>query len=112
MLDRVAAPRREALAVAQAIDLIDNRRRGVAGQKEIGVQRMRRAALDRPRRGDERLRDHEPAEDALPADLRAAAAIDVFLDLLKIEDGQKIGDGFGHDAAGSCCGGLVAEPLA
>ena len=46
--------------------------------------------------GDQRLGDHQPAKNSLPAHLRAAAAKQVLLDLLQIEDVEKIGDGFRH----------------
>ena len=42
VLARGDAPRGEALAVADAVDLVDDRHLGIAGQQEIGVQRMRR----------------------------------------------------------------------
>src|SRR6516164_308759 len=44
VLDRDHAPRGEALAVADAVDLVDDRHLGVAGEQEIGVQRVRQAA--------------------------------------------------------------------
>ena len=60
------------------------------------MQRVRRPALDRAAGGDEGLADHLAAEHALPADLRAAAAIQVVLELLEVEDGEEIVDGAGH----------------
>ena len=42
VLDRDHAPGGEALAVADAVDLVDDRHLGIAGQQEIGVQGMRR----------------------------------------------------------------------
>src|SRR6516164_4432102 len=76
VLDRDHAPRGEALAVADAVDLVDDRHLGVAGEQEIGVQRVRRPArhVDGAAGGNKRLPDHLPAEHALPADLRRAAA--------------------------------------
>ena len=44
VLARGDAPRGEALAVADAVDVVDDRDLGIAGQQEIGVHRMRRAA--------------------------------------------------------------------
>src|SRR5665809_65154 len=52
----------EAAAVADTVDLVDDRHRGVAGTQEIGMQRMREAALDRANSSDQRLPDHLPAE--------------------------------------------------
>src|SRR3954453_3663851 len=99
VLDRDHAPRGEALAVADAIDLIDDRHLGIARQKKIGVQRMRRAAadlLDGATRRHQRLSDHLPAEDALPAGLRAPAAKQIYLERLEVEDGKQILDRGGH----------------
>ena len=42
VLDRDDAAGGEALAVADAVDLIDDRHLGIAAEQEIGVQRMRR----------------------------------------------------------------------
>ena len=53
-------------------------------------------ALDGPAGRDEGLADHLAAEDPLPADLRAAAAIQVVLELFEVEDGQEIVDCAGH----------------
>ena len=73
VLDRHHAPGREAAAVANAVDLVDDGHRGIAGAQEIGVQRMRQAAVHRAMGRDQRLADHLAAEHALPADLRAQA---------------------------------------
>ena len=102
MLDRHHAAGGEALAVANAVDLVDDRHLGIAGQQEVGVHRMRRSAVDRPGGGDQRLADHLPAEHTLPADLRAAAAKQVDLERLKIEDGQQVLDGGRHGAVIYC----------
>src|SRR5262249_16384979 len=50
VLDRDHAPGGEALAVADAVDLVDDRHLGIAGEQEIGVQRVWRPprALPRP----------------------------------------------------------------
>src|ERR1700688_4574232 len=46
MLDRLDVARGEALAVADAVDLVDDRHFGIAAEQEIGVQRMRRPRRD------------------------------------------------------------------
>ena len=79
------APGGEALAVADAVDLVDDRHLRIAREEEIGVQRMGSRALDRAGGRDQRLADHLAAEHALPADLRAAAAKQVHLERLEIE---------------------------
>ena len=96
VLARGDAPGGEALAVADAVDVVDDRHLGIARQQEIGVHGMRRPALDRAHGGDQRLADHLAAEHALPADLRAAAAEQVHLERLEIENVEQILDGGGH----------------
>ena len=61
------------------------------------MQGVRPAILDGPAGGDERLADDLPAEDPLPTDLGAAAAIEIVLELLQIENRQKVVDGAGHE---------------
>jgi hypothetical protein len=54
------------------------------------MQRMRRAAFDGAGRRGEGLGDHKPAEHALPANLRAAPAKNIFLDPFEIKKSQKL----------------------
>jgi hypothetical protein len=96
VLDRFHAARRKAAAVADAIDLIDDRYLRIAGQNEVGVQRMDKTGLDRACRRDERLADHLSAEDALPADLRAHAAIEVHFQPFEVENFNQGLNGIGH----------------
>jgi hypothetical protein len=64
--------------------VVDDRRGGIAGPHEIGVQRVHRpvGCIDRALRGHQRLADHLAAEDPLPADLRAGAAEQVLFERL------------------------------
>src|SRR5262249_43786839 len=96
MLDGDDAPRGEALSVADAVDLVDDRDLGVAAQHEIRVHRMRRPSLHGAQGGDQRLANHLAAEHPLPARLRRAAAKQVHLELFQIKDGEKVLDGGGH----------------
>ena len=99
MLDRHHASRGEALAVTDAVDLVDDRHFGVAGEQEIRVQRMRRPAghvVDGAAGRDQRLANHLAAEHPLPADLGRAAAKQVHLERLEIEDGEKVLNGGRH----------------
>ena len=78
-LDRHDAAGGEALAVADAVHLVDDRHLGIARQQEIGVHRVRRPAVDRARGGNQGLPDHlavASAEDRAVrgADLRRAVA--------------------------------------
>ena len=87
----------EALAVPDAIDVVDDRHLGIAGQQEIGVHGMRRTAgVDGAHRCDQRLPDHLSAIDALPAGLRRAPAKQVHLERLEVEDIEHFLDGGGH----------------
>ena len=98
MLARGDAPGGEALAVPHAIHVVDDRDLGVAGQQEVSVHGMRRAArIDRAHGGDQRLPDHLTAEHALPADLRTAAAKQVHFQRLEIEEVEEILDGGCHE---------------
>ena len=99
VLDRLHPPRGEALAVAHALDVVDDRDLGIAGEQEIGVQRVRRAFLDVDGAAgrDQRLADHLAAEHPLPGDLRRAPAEQVHLELFEVEDFEEGLDG-GHEA--------------
>jgi hypothetical protein len=93
MLDRHDAPGRKAAAISNAVDLIDNGNLGIPGQQEISMKRMRwplRNRLDSTARGNQRLANHLTAEHTLPADLRRAASKQIYLDRLKIKDGEQI----------------------
>ena len=94
VLDRDDAAGDEALAVADAVDLVDDRHSRIAGPQEIGVQRMRLAIrLDGAGRRDERLAEHLAAENALPTIFRAATAEEVVLERLQVEDAEQVFDG-------------------
>ena len=93
MLDRHHPAGGEASAVADAIDLIDDRHLGIAAEQEISVQRMRRPhrhILDRAAGGYQRLADHLPAKHALPARLRRTAAEEIHLESLEVENGENV----------------------
>ena len=91
MLDRDDAAGDKTLAVADAVDLVDDRNRGIAGPQKIGVQRMRFSIrLDSAARRDEGLAQNLAAENALPADIRAATAEKVVLERLQVEDAEKV----------------------
>jgi hypothetical protein len=99
VLDRHHAPRGKAAAVADAVDLVDDRHLGIAAEQKIRVQRMRRArrdVLDGAAGGDQRLADHLAAEHALPAVLRRAAAEQIELERLQVENFQQSFDGGRH----------------
>ena len=99
VLDRGDAPGDVAAAVAQPLDLVDDRDRRIAGQDEIAMQRVRQPlldVLDGTAGGDQRLTDHLTAEHPLPTRLRAGAAEQVLLQRLEVEDGNQVDQAFGH----------------
>src|SRR3954470_20925996 len=97
VLDRNHAARGEALAVAAAVDLVDDRHLWIAADQKIRMQRMRYTAFDGADGGDQRLPDDLPAEHALPAVLRRAAAKQVHLELFEIEHVEHgLDGGSGH----------------
>src|SRR5215813_12689511 len=98
VLERHHSPGREALAVAHTLDFIDDRHLGIAGEQEVGMHRVRRSAghVDSAAGRDQGLANDLAAEYPLPADLRAAAAKDVHLERLEVQDGEQICDRGGH----------------
>ena len=91
MLARGDATRRETLAVADAIDVIDDWNFWIARQQEVGVHRMRRpAGINGAYRRDEGLPDHLTTKDPLPADLRRAAAEQVHFERFEVEDIKQV----------------------
>ena len=89
VLDRDDAAGGEALAVARAVDLVEDGRLRIPRAQEVGVEGVRRIPLDRAAGGDQGLAQHLPPEDALRALLRAAAAEEVHLQLFEIEDSEQ-----------------------
>ena len=100
VLDRGDAAGGVALAVAQPLDLVDDRHLRIAGQDEIAMQRMRQPALDGAAAGDHRLADHLAAEHPLPRGLRAGAAEQVHLERFEIEDRNQVNQALGHRHSG------------
>src|SRR5262245_19781236 len=97
MLTRRDATRRKALAVTDAVDVIDDWNFWVARQQEIGVHRVRRATgIDGAYRCDESLGDHLTTKDPLPADLRGAPAEQVHFERLEVENIEQVLNGGRH----------------
>ncbi len=106
----IDAPCRKTLAVARALDVVDDRRLDIAGAQEVRVQRMHAAlGLDRLLRRGQRLAEHLAAEHVARADVAALAAEQVVFETLKAEQFDQLADnGVGHtfsvvvDAKYSC----------
>ena len=81
----------EAAAVSEPLDLEQDRLVGVASEKEIGVQRMRVAAVNRALRGDQRLRQHLSAEHPPPAVPRGMADKSIIAGGREVEQGDEFG---------------------
>ena len=91
------APGREAAAVAHALDAVDDGPRQVAGLQEVGVQRMGDAfGRHRAHGCNQGLAERLAAEHPLPGLLRAAAAKQVILQRLQVQNGAKVLDGAGR----------------
>ena len=97
MLDRHHAPRGEALAVADAVDLVDDRHLRVAAP--AGNRRAANAAAGRStvrQAATSAWPITWPPNTRCQLDLRAAAAEQVHLELFEVEDGQQVLNGGGH----------------
>ncbi|GAA3413198.1 hypothetical protein GCM10018952_28900 [Streptosporangium vulgare] len=91
VLDGHHPPGGEGPAVADPLDVVDDRNRRVAGPDEVGVQRVDVAVVGhRPSRGDQCLGGDLATEDTLDALLRATPSEDVELDLLQVEQVQEL----------------------
>ena len=99
VLDRLDVARGEAFAVANAVDVVDDRHFGIAAEQKISVQRMRRPGrhvIDGAAGRDQRLADDLAAEHPLPARLRRTAAKQIHFERFEIENINQFLDGGGH----------------
>ena len=98
VLDGHHAASGETAPVANAVDLVEDRRGRVAGAQEVSVQRVDPSVLvvDRARGRDQRLAGHLAAEhpDALFVGRRATEDVD--LDGLEVEQADQTLEGIGH----------------
>ena len=100
VLDGHDAPGGERAAVADPVDLVEDRHLRVAGPQEVGVQGVDDPpGLHGAGGGDERLTGHLPAEHALAVLVGGQPAEDVHLDRLEVEQLHEGIDGvLGHPA--------------
>ncbi len=85
VLDRDHPAGGERPAVADAVDLVEDRNARVPWPEEVGVQRVRPSRVDRAAGRGQRLSRHLPAEDALAVLVRTHPAEDVHFDRFEIE---------------------------
>jgi hypothetical protein len=90
VLDCLHAPCREMVAIADAIDFVNDRQFHIARPQKIRMQRMRHAAFDRARRRHQRLADHLSAEYAFAAEIARLAAKQVHFQRFEIEQCDEV----------------------
>ena len=94
VLDGDDAAGGEALAVADAVHLVEDRHGGVAWPQEVGVEGVDQpAGLHRAGGRHQRLAGHLPAEDPLAVLVGRDAAEDVDLDRFEVEQGDEVVEG-------------------
>ncbi len=99
VLNRDDTPGGKALAVADAVDLIDDWNFGVAWKQKVSVQRVRRGLariFDSAAGGDQRLTDHLTAENPLPPRLGRASAKQIDFERFEIKEREELVNGGGH----------------
>ena len=90
-------PRGEALAVADAVDLVDDGLARVARAQEVAVHRVDGPIVrDRLLRRRERLAEDLTAEDVAPPEVLALSAEEVLLDAFEPEEVEELGQDGGH----------------
>ena len=92
VLDGHHPPGGEALAVTDAIDLVEDRYGRIAGAEEVGMERVHGSArvVDRPGGRHQRLPGHLASEHPLPVLVGGQAAEDVDLDDLQVEQPDQL----------------------
>jgi len=97
VLDRDDAARREALAVANPIDLVHDRLSRVADAQEVAVHRVGEAlAGDGLFRGRQRLADDLAAEHVAPAEVLTLTAEEIVLDAFEAEQIEQLAEDVRH----------------
>jgi hypothetical protein len=100
VLDRHHPPRRERLAVADALDVVNDRPAHVAAAQEIPVERVHLPlARHRLLRRRQRLSQHLTAEHRAPAEVLALPAKQRVLEPLETKEAQELGEDGSHARA-------------
>ena len=92
VLDRHDTTGREAAAVTDAVDLVQDRHGRIARAQEVRMQRVHEPAalVDRARGGDERLSGDLATEHALTVLVGRRAAEDVHFDRFEVEQSHEV----------------------
>ena len=107
MLDRDDAARREAAAVTESVDVVDDRYARIAGSQEVRVERVHEPVLHGATRSDQRLSGDLTAEHALAVLVGAEPPEQVDLELLQLQQLDQLVERTSHEA-----GILEARPEA
>ena len=100
VLDAHDPSRREALAVADAVDFKKDRPLPITAPQEVRVYRMDQpVAVDRTRSRNDRLAQHLPTKDM--GTRPVGRSKQVLLDLLELEKGEEVGGGVGQGKSSS-----------
>ena len=96
MLDGGDPAGREASAIAQAFDLVEDGGLGVSGPEEVGMERMHPSPFHGSSGGHQRLPGDLSSENRIAFILGILAAKEVDLQFLEFEEGDQLVDIFLH----------------
>jgi hypothetical protein len=93
VLDGDHAAAREALAVAAAVDVIDDGRVAVAAPQKVGMQRVHHASVRHSGgRRPQGLAQHLAAKELWATDVLTTTAKEIYLERLELEHSQQLSD--------------------
>jgi hypothetical protein len=96
VLDRNHAPCRERTAVADAVDLVEDRCCWISRAQEVRMEGMDATRVNRPTRRDQRLCGHLASEDTQTSLVEILAAEDVHLDGFEVKQFDELAQSLSH----------------
>jgi hypothetical protein len=90
------SPSREAFAIANAVNFVQNRHPGITRAQKVGVKRVHSALVDGPPSGHQGLRGDLATEDSLTLFIGLGATKDVDLNSFKVEEVDEEIESFRH----------------